>query len=248
EPDRLFDQGLDDLGLGYGLDDLALDEDLALAVAGRDPEVGLAGLPGTVHDAAHDRDPQRYREILERGVYLVGERVDVHLCPAAGRAGDDLQSPFAQAERLEDLVTDLALLDRRRGQRHPDRVADPLREQRAERDRGLDGALERRSRLGHAEVQRVLALLGQQPVRLDHDDRIVVLHRDLDVPEPVLLEQRALPQRRLDQRLRRRLAVLLEQPRVQGAGVDADPDRYLRVDRGPGYLPDLVVELLDVAR
>ena len=43
---RLLDRGLDDLGLGHGLDDLTLDEDLALAVAGRHPEVGLAGLAG----------------------------------------------------------------------------------------------------------------------------------------------------------------------------------------------------------
>src|SRR5690554_1361256 len=35
----LLDEHLDDLGLGDGLDDLSLDEDLALAVAGRDAEV-----------------------------------------------------------------------------------------------------------------------------------------------------------------------------------------------------------------
>ena len=47
EPQRLFDQGLDDERLGHGLDDLALDEDLSLAVAGGDAEVGLARLPRT---------------------------------------------------------------------------------------------------------------------------------------------------------------------------------------------------------
>jgi hypothetical protein len=52
-----------------------------------------------------------------------------------------------------------------------------------------------------------------------------VLDRDLEVAEAVLLEQRGLPQRRLDQRLRRRLAVLGQQPLVQRAGVDADPQR-----------------------
>src|SRR5699024_8345534 len=39
----LLDQGLDDLGLRHGLDHLALDEDLALAVARGDAEVGLTG-------------------------------------------------------------------------------------------------------------------------------------------------------------------------------------------------------------
>src|SRR5262249_7348300 len=135
----------------------------------------------------------------------------------------------------------------RRGQRDPDRVADAFGEQRTERDRGLDGALERRPGLGHAEVQRVLALFGELPVRPDHHDRIVVLHRDLDVAEAVLLEQRALPQRGLDERFGGRLAVLVEQALVQRAGVDANPDRYAGVHGRLGDLTDLVVELLDVA-
>src|SRR6478609_2702141 len=59
EAHGLLDEGLDDLRLGHGLDDLALDEDLALAVARRDAEVGLTGLPRAVDDAAHDGDAQR---------------------------------------------------------------------------------------------------------------------------------------------------------------------------------------------
>ena len=50
---------------GHGLDDLALDEDLALAVARGDPEVGLARLAGTVDHAAHHRDPQRHLHALQ---------------------------------------------------------------------------------------------------------------------------------------------------------------------------------------
>ena len=101
--------------------------------------------------------------------------------------------------------------------------------------------------LGHAEVQRVVAGLAEQLVRPDHDHRVVVLDRDLEVAEAVLLEQAGLPQRRLDQRLRGRLAVLGQQPLVQRAGVDADPDRGARVGGGPGDLADPVVEGLDVA-
>ena len=77
--------------LGHGLDDLALDEDLALAVAGGDAEVGLAGLARAVDDAAHDGDAQRHLHALEAGGDLLGERVDVDLGAAAGRAGDDLE-------------------------------------------------------------------------------------------------------------------------------------------------------------
>ena len=108
-----------------------LDEDLALAVSGRDAEVGLACLTGTVDDAAHHRDAQRHVEPLESGGDLVGERVDVDLRASARRARHDLESARAQVQRLEDLVADLDLLDRRRGQRHPDGVADALRASKA---------------------------------------------------------------------------------------------------------------------
>src|SRR3954467_1859937 len=82
----LLDERLDDLRLGDGLDDLALDEDLALAVAGGDSEVGLAGLPRAVDDAAHDGDAQRDAHPLEPLGHVVREGVDVDLGAAAARA------------------------------------------------------------------------------------------------------------------------------------------------------------------
>ena len=118
----------------------------------------------------------------------------------------------------------------------------------AEGDRGLDGALERRAGLGDAEVQRPVAGLGQQLVGADHHDRVVVLDRDLEVVEVVLLEEAGLPDRGLDERLGRGLAVLVQDPLVERAGVDADADRGAAVLGGPRDLLDLVVELADVAR
>jgi hypothetical protein len=70
-----------------------------------------------------------------------------------------------------------------------------------------------------------------------------VLDRDLEVVEVVLLEEAGLPDGRLDERLGGGLAVLLEQPLVERAGVDADPDRGAGVLGGLGDLLDLVVEL-----
>jgi len=49
-------------------DHLAADEDLALAVARGDAQVGLAGLARAVDHAAHDRDPQRDLHTLEPAV------------------------------------------------------------------------------------------------------------------------------------------------------------------------------------
>jgi hypothetical protein len=75
-----------------------------------------------------------------------------------------------------------------------------------------------------------------------------MLHRDLEIAVSVLFEQRALPQRGLDQRGRCRLAVLGQQPLVQRSRVHPDPDRYAGGRRGPGDPGDLVVERPDVAR
>ena len=106
----------------------------------------------------------------------------------------------------------------------------------------------RRSCLRHAQVQRPVAALCEQFVRTDHDDGVIVLHGDLEVVEAVLLEERCLPDRGLDERLRRRLAVLLHQPLVQGTGVHADADGNAGVGRLLRDLLDLIIELADVAR
>src|SRR6476469_4335578 len=164
EAHGLLDERLDDLRLGHGLDDLALHEDLALAVAGGDAEVGLAGLARTVDDAAHDRDPQRHLEAVESGGDLLGQLVDVDLGAAARGAGHDLEAARLEVERLQDLDADLDLLDGRSRQGDADRVADPAREQGAEGGRRLDGALEGRAGLGHTEVQGPVATLGEQLV------------------------------------------------------------------------------------
>src|SRR5262245_6179245 len=119
----LFDQRLDDLRLRHGLDHLTLDEDLPLAITGRDAEVRLARFTGTIDDTAHHRDAQRHLHALQAGGDLVGQRVDVDLGAPARRAGDDLERARPQVERLQDLVADLDLFDRRRRQRDPDRVA-----------------------------------------------------------------------------------------------------------------------------
>ena len=124
----------------------------------------------------------------------------------------------------------------------------PARQQRAERDRGLDRALERRAGLGDAEVQRVVALLGQQLVGAHHHDRVVVLDRDLEVAEAVLLEQRRLAQRRLDERLRAWPCRTSASSRLSSEpALTPMRSETPGVGRGPRDLADLVVERLDVA-
>src|SRR5699024_3833448 len=128
------------------LDDLALDKDLALAVARGHPEVGVAGLARAVDHAAHDGHPERDAPAFEPCGDLVGELVHVYLRPTARRAGDDLELARAEVQRLQDLRADLDLFRRRGGEGDTDGVTDTLGEQRPERHRGLDGSLERGDR------------------------------------------------------------------------------------------------------
>jgi hypothetical protein len=98
----VVDQGLDDVLLADGRDLHALLDDVALAVAGGDPEVGLAGLPGAVDHAAHDRDPQRRVDALEALLDVLGEGPHVDLGASARGARHHVEAPLAQVERLED--------------------------------------------------------------------------------------------------------------------------------------------------
>src|SRR6266540_4753639 len=242
----LVHEGVHDLGLRHGADHLAVAEDLALALAGGDADVGLACLARTVDDAAHDRHPHRRVDLGHALLDGVGEREDVDLGAAAGWAGDQVELLGPQAEGAEDGVAGLDLLDRRGGQRHPDGVADALGEQGADADRGLDDAVLGGAGLGDAEVQRVVAALGEQPVGGDHGGGVLVLHRDLDVAEADLLEDADLEHGGFDQCLRGGPAVLGQQLLLQRAGVDADPDGDPAGRRLGGDQLDLVV-LLDVA-
>ena len=64
-----------------------------LLLARRDAEVGLARLPGAVHDATHDRHLDRQVQLLERLLGLLGHRDHVDLRPAARGTGDEVETP-----------------------------------------------------------------------------------------------------------------------------------------------------------
>ena len=220
--------------------------DEADVAAARDPEVGVAGLARAVHRAAHDGDLEGLRVVAEPGLDLDRQVLDADVVAAAGRAGDHHRAALAQAERLEDLPADLDLLDRVGGERDAERVADAVREQRADADGALDRARERRPRLGDAEVQRVRNLRGEHPVGPDHRGHVRGLDRDLEVAVVEALEQLHLLQRGGDERLRLVTARQIVEVARERAGVGADAHR----DAGAfGRLDDLddLVRAADVA-
>src|SRR5262245_55429258 len=94
QPPGFGDEDVDDLVLGDPVsNDLAADDQLAVAVAARDPKVGLARLAGAVHDTAHDGDSDRRVQLggLQRGVHFLRQLQHIDLSAAARRACHQVQ-------------------------------------------------------------------------------------------------------------------------------------------------------------
>ena len=81
------------------------------------------------------------------------------------------------------------------------------------------------ARLGDAEMQRVVAGLGELLVGRDGQEDVGRLHADLELVEVVILQDARVVERALDHRLGAGLAVLLEQVLLERAGIDADAHR-----------------------
>src|ERR687897_3314143 len=222
----LLEELVDEVLLRDLLERLAAREDEALVLGPGDTEVRVRRLPDAVDRAAEHGDLDRVGVRLEALLDVGHDGVHVELQAAAGRAGDQDRPALAQLERLEDLPGDLDLLLRvEGGERDADRVADPVREQRAEADRALERARPLRARLGDAEVQRVRDPLGEQAVRGDRVRHVRRLDRDLEVGEVEPLHQLDELDAGLNEGLDGVLALELVQVLGQRAGVDADPHR-----------------------
>ena len=135
------------------------------------------------------------------------------------------EAALPEPERFQDIDPDPHFLGRIGRERDADRVADALGQERAEPDRRLDRADAGRARFRDAEVERVLDLVGEHPVRLDHHARVGRLQRNLHLRIVAVLEDVDMAERGLDHALRRRAVVLREQVLLEGARVDPDPDR-----------------------
>src|ERR671935_70706 len=108
--------------------------------AAREPEVGSARLTWAVDRAAEHGDLEMLGIVAQPLLDLFGELLDADVVAAAAGARDHDRAALAQAERLQDLVRRLDLLDRVGRERDADRVADPVHEERAHADRRLDRA------------------------------------------------------------------------------------------------------------
>src|SRR5712691_1389933 len=238
--------GADDLGLGDLAHDLPVLEDQTDPAPPGHADVGGARLARTVDLASHHRDVDLFVEAFELVLHLAGELHQIDVGATARGARDEGEAALAKPERLQDVDADAHLFHRIGRERHADGVADALGQERAQADGGLDRPHTRCPRLGHAEVEGILDLVGERAVRLDHHERIGRFERDLHLRIAALLEDADVAEGRLHHAGRRRPAVLLEQVLLQRAAVDADADGNLAL---LGEVDDLLHEALapDVA-
>src|SRR5690625_7053550 len=97
-------------------------------------------------------------------------------------------------------------------------------------------------------MQGPVALFSQEFIGLNHDYRVVVLNRDLEILETVFLEKRGFPHRGVDKSLGRCLAVLLHEALIERARINTDTDRGAIGGSGGRDLFDLVIKLANIAR
>src|SRR5262245_54965898 len=239
-----------DLVLADLLDHLAAAVDEAGALARGDGDVGLGGLAGPVHDAAHDRDAARVRQALRRLLDLLREPDQVDLGATARRARVDVEDGLAQAHRLEQGVPDADLLPVVARDRDADRVADALREQDAERGRRLENRGLGRAGVRDAQVDRVVAGGGELSIGLDRERHRVRLDRDQRVVEAERLEDLDVVERLAHAQVDHLVVGGLDLERLplaDRARVDADAHRDAAVLGGADDLLDFLARA-DVAR
>ena len=194
--------------------------------------MGLLGFARTVDDATDHGHVHRHQQVLQAPFQLVHGLHHVEVLPRTARAGDEVDATGAQVQGLEDVETDLDLLDRIGSQGNPDGVADSLGQEHAQPHRRLHRAGAQAAGLGDAQVQGLLDLPGQQAIGGDGHEDVGGLDADLEVLEVQLVEMIDVAHGRFEQGFRGRFAVFLLQVLFQRTGIDADTDRDVALARG----------------
>src|SRR5437016_374482 len=94
-------------------------------------------------------------------------------------------------------------------ERNANRVADAFVQENAQTDGRLDRSTKRGASFGHAKMERIINLLGEQTISCNSALHIRGFERDDSVCEIEVFENLYVAQGRFDHRFRRRRAVLL---------------------------------------
>ena len=104
-------------------DDLAFFEDGPNPIASGGADIGVAGFPGPIDDAAHDGDGFVDAMLFKIILYRLGGGDEVDRGPAAGGAGDEGRIILLQSKVMEQPAACLDLLLGIIGKRDADGVA-----------------------------------------------------------------------------------------------------------------------------
>ena len=130
-----------------------------------------------------------------------------------------------QIQRAQDVPRRLGFRHGVARQADANRVADALRQQRADANCALDCPLPRQTRLGHADVQRIIAALRRQLVGGNRQAHVRRLHGQHNVLEADFLQHPRVIQRAFHQPLGARLPVLRQNILLNRPGVHTDANR-----------------------
>src|SRR3989338_1094525 len=185
----LFYYRADELALFYFAHGPAFNKEKPAAFARGNAEVGFLHLTRAINNAAHYRDAQARELALfvfnfpKRLLDFIRNTYYINLCPAACRAGEDFRAERAQAETLYYMFPNDDLVDRVAGERYPYGISYPLGEQYPYAQRGLYSAREFGPRGRDAEMERVVAFIGQDTVGVYRLRDVGTFKRDHNVAE-----------------------------------------------------------------
>ncbi len=132
---------------------------------------------------------------------------------------------MAQFERLENFKPDLHFFHRICRQRYTQRVADSLREQVAKADGRFHRTGHRRPGLRDADMQRIIRLMGEQPVGIDRVMHVGRLERHFHIGKAHVFQRVHRIERRFGERFGGRPAIFVEQGALKRSAVHTDPQR-----------------------
>src|SRR4030042_5355444 len=174
-------------------DDLSLFEKHPYSPSSRYSDVRFGGFSGTVHDATHKGDLQGGRHPLQFPFYPFYQTNEMDFAASAGRTGDDIRTDIPDVQRPQYPVRHADLMDGTAGDGNAYRVSDAFIQEDSDADGGFDRRLDESSRLCHAEMQRMIRLLGNKPVSVDCGRYIGGFQGKLDGVKAQLFHEMDIP-------------------------------------------------------
>ena len=197
--------------------------------------IGLTRFARAVHNAAHHGHLDGLFIALQALFHFLGNFNARILCAAAGGAADHLGACHRKAGGAQDIVSGLHLTLGVIGQRNTQRIANALQQHTADAHAGFDQAHAIGSGFGNAHMQRIIALLAQQPVRFHHAGHIAAFDGDHDLIKIVFFQKRHMIHGAFHQCLGHGCAVFFQNMLFQTARIHTNANGHAVQAAGIGH-------------